>query len=152
MSKWLMRGHFGHLHFKKFPMTSRTPECKVFWPLQFSSEFSGVLEDSNFPLLEVWVSSSHLTQSGVATNMNGYWYTWSNDEEIIVQIESLWMILHQITQVLPHTRMINKVEAWGFVYQRKGKDINWAIFCQMDDPRPTLKNTIFKCDWSWKQI
>jgi hypothetical protein len=35
-----------------------------------SSEFSGVPEDSKFPLLGVWVSSSHLTQSGVATERN----------------------------------------------------------------------------------
>ncbi len=39
----------------------------MFWPLQSSSEFLGVLEDSKFPLLGVWVSSSHLAQSGVAT-------------------------------------------------------------------------------------
>jgi hypothetical protein len=38
----------------------------VFWPLQSSSEFLGVMEDSNFSLLRVWVSSSHLSQSGVA--------------------------------------------------------------------------------------
>ncbi len=39
----------------------------MFWPLNLSSEFLGVPEDSNFPLLGVWVSSSHLSQSGVAT-------------------------------------------------------------------------------------
>jgi len=39
----------------------------VFWPLNSSSQFSGVSEDSNFPLLGVWVSSSHLSQSGVVT-------------------------------------------------------------------------------------
>jgi hypothetical protein len=32
-----------------------------------SSEFSGVPEDSKFPLLGVWASPSHLAQSGVAT-------------------------------------------------------------------------------------
>jgi hypothetical protein len=65
MSKWLMRGHFGHLHFKIFPMISRTPQCKVFWPLQSSSEFSGVPEDSKSPALGVWVSSSHLAKVGL---------------------------------------------------------------------------------------
>jgi hypothetical protein len=39
----------------------------VFWPLQSSSEFLGVPKDSKFPLLGVWVSSSHLAQSGVVT-------------------------------------------------------------------------------------
>jgi hypothetical protein len=68
MSKWPMQGHFGRLHFKAFPMTSRMLKCKEIWPLQSSSEFSGVPEDSNFPLLGVWASPSHLAQSGVATN------------------------------------------------------------------------------------
>jgi hypothetical protein len=65
MSKWLMRGHFGHLHFKTFPMISRTPQCEVFWPLQSSSEFLGVLEDSKSPTLGVWVSSLHLGKVGL---------------------------------------------------------------------------------------
>jgi len=67
MSKWPMRGHFGHLHFKTFSMTPRTPQCKVFWPLLSNSEHSGVLEDSKSPTMGVEVSSSHFTQSGVAT-------------------------------------------------------------------------------------
>jgi hypothetical protein len=67
MLNWLMRGHFGHLHFKTFPMTRRTLKCEEIWPLQLSSEFLGVPEDSNFPLLGVWASPSHLAQSGVAT-------------------------------------------------------------------------------------
>jgi hypothetical protein len=48
-------------------MTPRTPQCEVFWPFNLSSEFSGVPEDSKFPLLGVWASPSHLAQSGVAT-------------------------------------------------------------------------------------
>jgi hypothetical protein len=39
----------------------------MFWPLQSSFEFSGVPKDSKFPLLGMWISSSHLFQSGVAT-------------------------------------------------------------------------------------
>jgi hypothetical protein len=62
-----MQGQFRHLHFKTFSTTSRTPQCKVFWPFNSSSEFLGVPEDSKFPLLGVWVSPSHLAQSGVAT-------------------------------------------------------------------------------------
>jgi hypothetical protein len=50
-------------------MTSRTPQCEVFWPFNSSSEFLGVPEDSKFPLLGVWASPSHLAQSGVATEM-----------------------------------------------------------------------------------
>jgi hypothetical protein len=68
MSKWPMRGHFRHLHVKTFLMTPRTPQCKVFWPFNLSSKFSGVSEDSKFPLLGVWASLSHLAQSGVATS------------------------------------------------------------------------------------
>jgi len=67
MSKWPMRGHFGHLNFKTFPMTPRKPQCELFWSLLSNSKHSGVLEDSKSPTLGVGVSSSHFTQSGVAT-------------------------------------------------------------------------------------
>jgi hypothetical protein len=69
MSKWLMRGHFGHLHFKTFPTTPRTFKYEEIYPLKSNSEFLGVPEDSNFPLLGVWASPSHLAQSGVVTAM-----------------------------------------------------------------------------------
>jgi hypothetical protein len=48
-------------------MTPRTPQCKVFFLFNSSSEFSGVPEDSKFSLLGVWASPSHLAQSEVAT-------------------------------------------------------------------------------------
>ncbi len=67
MSKWLMRGHFRHLHFNSFSMRWRTPQGKVFWPLQSNSEVLGVPEDSQVPISRVWVSSSHSSKSGVAT-------------------------------------------------------------------------------------
>jgi hypothetical protein len=67
MSKWIMRGHIGHLRFKTSLMTLETPQCEIFWPLQSSSEFSGVPRDFKFPLLGVWISSSHLAQSEVTT-------------------------------------------------------------------------------------
>jgi hypothetical protein len=41
----------------------------VFWPLQLSSKVLGVPKDSKFPLLGMQVSSSHLLQSGVATEV-----------------------------------------------------------------------------------
>jgi hypothetical protein len=41
--------------------------ARCFDPLQSRCEFLRVLKDSKFPLLGVWVSSSHLFQSGVAT-------------------------------------------------------------------------------------
>jgi hypothetical protein len=50
MSKCPMRGHFRYLRFKTFPMTPRTPQCKVFCPLLSSSEHSGVPEDSKSSL------------------------------------------------------------------------------------------------------
>jgi hypothetical protein len=59
----------------------------VFWPLNSSSEFSGVLEDSNFPLLGVWVSSSHLSQNGVATlKLRLFWF-WRP----IIMCVDLWL-------------------------------------------------------------
>jgi len=48
-------------------MTPRTPQCEVFWPLLLNSKHSGVLEDPKSPTLGMGVSSSHFTQSGVAT-------------------------------------------------------------------------------------
>jgi len=65
MSKWPMRGHFRHLHFKTFPMTPRKPQSEVFWPLLSNSKHSGVPEDSKSPTLGVWVSSSHLAKVGL---------------------------------------------------------------------------------------
>jgi len=62
-----MRGHFGHLHFKTFPTVPIMPQCKVFWPLQSCSKFLGVMEDSQVPFSRVWVTTSQLPQSGVAT-------------------------------------------------------------------------------------
>jgi hypothetical protein len=49
MSELPMRGHFRYLRFKTFPMTPRTPQCKVFCPLLSSSEHSGVPKDSQPP-------------------------------------------------------------------------------------------------------
>jgi hypothetical protein len=54
-------------------MTTRTPQCEVFWPFNSSSEFSGVPEDSKFPLLGMWASPPHLAQSGVATIKLAIW-------------------------------------------------------------------------------
>jgi len=47
---------------------------------------------------------------GPSINRNGYRYSWSNDEMLIVKVKNLWMIAHQKMQV-PNTCMINKVEA-----------------------------------------
>jgi hypothetical protein len=67
MSKWPMRGHFRYLRFKTFPMTPRTPQCKVFWALLSNSKHSRVPEDSKSPTLEVLGFTPTLGQSGVAT-------------------------------------------------------------------------------------
>jgi len=75
MLEWLIRGHFRHLHFKAFPTVQRTPQGEVFWPLQLSSEVARAPEDSKFPLLGVWVSSSHLPQSGVATLVMPFFFS-----------------------------------------------------------------------------
>jgi len=48
-----------------FPMTLRTPQSKVFWPLLLNSKHSGVPKDSKSPTLGVWVSSSHLAKVGL---------------------------------------------------------------------------------------
>ncbi len=53
-------------------MTPRTPQCEVFCPLLSNSKQSGVTEGSKSPTLGVGVSSSHFTQSGVATLVVGF--------------------------------------------------------------------------------
>ncbi len=67
MSKWPMRGHFRYLRFKTFSMTSRTPQCKVFWALLSNFKHSRVPEDSKSPTLEVLGFTPTLGQSGIAT-------------------------------------------------------------------------------------
>jgi hypothetical protein len=67
MSKWPMRGHFRYLRFKNFPMTPRTPQCEVFFPLLSSSEHSGVPKDSKSPLFQVLGFTPTLDQVRVAT-------------------------------------------------------------------------------------
>ncbi len=67
MFKSRMRVHFRYLRFKTFPMTPRTPQCEVFWSSKSSSEFSGVLEDSNPNFFQVLGFTPTLGQSRVAT-------------------------------------------------------------------------------------
>jgi len=51
-------------------MAPRIPQGEVFWALLSNSKHSGVPEDSKSPTLGVGVSSSHFTQSGVATSIH----------------------------------------------------------------------------------
>ncbi len=67
MSELPMRGHFRYLRFKTFPMTLRTPQCKVFCLFLSSSEHSGVPEDSNSQLFQVLGFTPTLGQSKGAT-------------------------------------------------------------------------------------
>jgi hypothetical protein len=53
---------------------------------------------------------------GKPINRIRYKYCHLNNEELIIRVELLWMIVHQRTQV-PCTRIINKVEARGLVYE-----------------------------------
>jgi hypothetical protein len=96
MSKWVIRGHFGHLRFKSFPLIWRTHQGEEIWPLKLSSEFSGVPEDSIFPLLGMQVAFSHLAPKWgcdkivvstretwgpydnlcLEANVTGCWYLW----------------------------------------------------------------------------
>lgn len=52
---------------------------------------------------------------GPNNSKNEYRYYHKNDEEFIVHVETLWMAMHQKTQVL-HTHMINKAKARGIVF------------------------------------
>jgi hypothetical protein len=49
---------------------------------------------------------------------NDYRYCHNEDKALIVKVETLWMIMHQRTQV-PNIQMINKVEACKIAYEIK---------------------------------
>jgi hypothetical protein len=74
MSKWSMRGHFQYLRFKTFPMTPRTPQCKVFWAFLSNSKHSGVLEDSKSSLFQVLGFTPTLGQNRVATYVHEFFW------------------------------------------------------------------------------
>ena len=55
---------------------------------------------------------------GSILNKNGYRYGWSEDEEVIKEVERLYM-------------STTNAEASGFAYERKKKkDLNWAAFAE----------------------
>jgi len=45
----------------------KMPQCEMFWPLKSRSKFLRVPKDSQVPFSGVWVATSQLPQSGVAT-------------------------------------------------------------------------------------
>jgi hypothetical protein len=51
-------------------MTTRTPQCEVFWALLSNSKHSEVPDDSKSPILEVLGFTPTLGQSGVATDVH----------------------------------------------------------------------------------
>jgi hypothetical protein len=83
-----MRGHFRYLRFKIFPMTPRTPQCEVFFPLLSSSEHSGVPEDSNSQLFQVLGFTPTLGQSGVATTRSAPFSCWDKPRATLDSLDS----------------------------------------------------------------
>ncbi len=51
-------------------------------------------------------------------NRNGYRFYHNEDEVLIARVETLWMIMHQITQV-SNTQMINQAKARKIAYEIK---------------------------------
>jgi hypothetical protein len=102
MSKWPMRGHFGHLHFKTFPMTPRTLQYKVFWALLSNTKHSGVSKDSKSPTLGVLGFTPTLGQSGVAT-----YYYWSNPNDNITS-----MFAHHFALLIVHVSSRDINDTW----------------------------------------
>jgi hypothetical protein len=103
MSKWPMRGHFGHLNFETFPMTLRTPQGEVFWAFLSSFEHSGVPEDSNSRLFQVLGFTRTLGQSRGATHIDnkhfGQFKVQRNDIKQSCQqmvLKSIMRLVHSI--------------------------------------------------------
>jgi hypothetical protein len=66
MSKWLMRGHFGHLHFKPFQRCKEHLKTRCFDPCNWTLSFRESQRALKSHFRE-WVATSHFPQSGVAT-------------------------------------------------------------------------------------
>jgi hypothetical protein len=109
MSKWPMRGHFGHLHFNTFPMTPRTPQGEVFCPFLSDSKHSGVPEDSKSPTLGVWVSSSHLAKVGLRHEMclHNIWKLWTQSMAKCRNIVLMfYMQVYQLANTMVQVRLL----------------------------------------------
>jgi hypothetical protein len=79
---------------------------------------------------------------------NGYRNCHNNNEVLIAYVETLWMIMHQKTQ-MPNIHMINKVEAPGFVIKKKGKKVKWCILVVWTT-QPTPQSTMFGSNFVWQ--
>ncbi len=101
----------------------------MFWPLQSSSEFPRVLEDSKSPLLGVWVSSSHLAQSGVATkehihaivnqvNNHKIWH-----HEVRIEIIGWWVRM----PIMRHGKIATKIFNLDLNLRRNGWESHVAV-------------------------
>lgn len=59
----------------------------------------------------------------------------------------LWMLCHQESD-MPNHYLINKLEAWGYVYCKlKKKDVNWAAF-----RKQTVYDRLWRLDRTWKKL
>jgi len=73
----------------------------VFWPLKSSSKILGVSEDSKFPLLGVWVSSSHLPQNEVTI-----------DKFMKIELKHHFKINHNVYTYTKVINQMNKSKHW----------------------------------------
>ncbi len=115
MFKWPMRGHFRYLSFKTFPMTRRTPQCKVFWALLSSSKHSGVPEDSRSPTLEVLGFTPTLGQSGVATLQFKLCFGGLSPQDVVGYCDADWV-----------GDLEDRRSTTGFVFMMGGGTTSWS--------------------------
>ncbi len=67
----------------------------MFWPLESCSEFSGVPKDSQVPFSGVWMATSQLPQSGVATQWCRSLCRFAGHRNQKFEVEnSWWNMLH----------------------------------------------------------
>jgi hypothetical protein len=69
----------------------------VFWPLLSNTKRSGVPEDSKSSTLGVGVSSSHFTQSRVATQLNEIQIHHWHNFQITILVHLTWRINHNFS-------------------------------------------------------
>ncbi len=131
----------------------------MFWPLNSSFKFLGVPEDSKFPLLGVWVSSSHLTQSGVATELESKWTLKSLKGNCNSQNPSIWIVLYIIEKIFEHRCLkwahMTHSNIWNTSYgQKKGRESSWQFDSRPLKVRNCLDSLV--CRWCatyhWKAL
>ncbi len=141
MSKQPMRGHFRYLRFKTFPMTPRTPQCKVFWALLSSSEHSGVPGDSKSSLFPSVGLHPHTWPKQGCDNWGLQWQTLMLVHllQILLVLFSFGFLLHWTT---PRSSNCAQERTKLIIYQQFQEPLIYDINLEFLLPRQQVKKVV----------